>query len=211
MQPPQPPASQPQIATAPAPPAPAMAPPPPPPGTLPVPKPTPAMPPSTVASLDALPKEAERKSKLALIWFIVSGIIYIAAGSYLYLILANARKQGITGDEMAMWSFITILYIFGIMGILFAMLTYMLVIGKMHRDKWDSAVDTMMFLAIPGFLFGLGLSGILLFSMNKKMRKHPFYLRTLPPPTPVCERCRQPVQWMPAMKKWYCPNCKIYL
>ena len=183
----------------------------PPPGTMQMPKPTPAMPPSTVASLDALPRDAEKKAKLAMIWFIVSGLIYIAAGSYLYVILADALSHDKPVDDTALWSFIAVLYIFGILAIMLAIVTNMKVIGNIHSDKWDSAVDTMMFLSIPGFFFGLGLSGILLFTTNKKMRKHPFYLRTLPPPTPVCERCRQPVQWMPQMKKWYCPNCKIYL
>lgn len=169
------------------------------------------MPPSMVASLDALPKEAEKKAKLAMIWFIVSGVIFIAAGSYLYVILADAVGHDKPVDATALWSFIAVFFVFGIVAIVLAAVTNFRVIGMMHNDKWDSAVDTMMFLAIPGFVFGLGLSGFLLITTNKKMRKHPFYLRTLPPPTPVCERCRQPVTWMPAMKKWYCPNCRIYL
>jgi len=184
---------------------------PPPPGTLPVPRPTTPIPPSTVASLDALPKTAMKKVRLAMIWFIVSGIIYIVGGSILYAVLADAQSKGIPVDATAMWSFIGILWVFGVLAILLAIVAQVRVLGLMNADKWDTAVDTMMFLAIPGFVFGLGLSGIWLYSYNKKMRKHPFYLRALPPPTPVCERCRMPVQWMPAMKKWYCPNCKIYL
>ena len=210
-----PPASQPQ--TAPAPSAPPMAtpmPPPapaPPPGTMPVPRPAPSMPPSTVASLDALPKDAEKKAKLAMIWFIVSGVIFIAIGSALYWVLADAQARDQKVDVTAMWSYIGVVFVFGILAIVMGAVVNLRVIGMMHADKWDSAVDTMMFLAIPGFIFGLGLSGWLLYSTNKKMRKHPFYLRTLPPPTPVCERCRQPVTWMPQMKKWYCSNCRIYL
>jgi MFS family permease len=180
-------------------------------GTLPMPRAAPSMPPSTVASLDALPKEAEKKAKLAMIWFIVSGVIFMAVGGYLYYILSDALSHDKPVDAVAMWSFISVMFIFGILAVVLAIVTSLRVIGMMHNDKWDTATDTMMFLALPGFLFGLGLSGILLFTTNKKMRKHPFYLRTLPPPTPVCERCRQPVQWMPAMKKWYCPNCHIYL
>jgi MFS family permease len=180
-------------------------------GTLPMPRAAPSMPPSTVASLDELPKEAEKKAKLAMIWFIVSGVIFMAIGGYLYSILASARAQDKFVDQNALWAFISVMFTFGILAIVLAIVTSLRVIGMMHNDKWDTATDTMMFLALPGFLFGLGLSGILLFTTNKKMRKHPFYLRTLPPPTPVCERCRQPVQWMPAMKKWYCPNCHIYL
>jgi MFS family permease len=169
------------------------------------------MPPATVASLDALPKEAEKKAKLAMIWFIVSGVIFMAIGGYLYSVLASALSQDKPVDQNALWAFISVLFIFGILAIILAVITNLRVIGMMHNDKWDTATDTMMFLAMPGFLFGLGLAGVLLYGTNKKMRKHPFYLRTLPPPTPVCERCRQPVTWMPAMKKWYCGNCKIYL
>jgi len=211
MQPSQPTVSQPQTAPAPAPAAPPMAAPAPPPGMMPMPRQVPSMPPSTVASLDALPKEAEKKAKLAMIWFIVSGVIFIAVGSYLYTVLADALAHDKPVDSTALWSFIAVFFIFGILAIILAIITNLRVIGMMHNDKWDTATDTMMFLAIPGFIFGLVLSGILLLSTNSKMRKHPFYLRTLPPPTPVCERCRQPVQWMPAMKKWYCGNCKIYL
>lgn len=185
--------------------------PPPSPSAMPVPRPVTSQPPSTVADLDALPKDARKKTQIAMIWFIVSGVIFIAIGSYLYAILNDALVHEKPVDANAMWSFIGVFYVFGILAILLAIVTQWRVLGSIKADKWDAAVDTMMFLAVPGFIFGLAISGILLFIANKKMRSHPFYLRTLPPPTPVCERCRQPVQWMPQMKKWYCPNCKIYL
>ena len=216
MQPPQPPQGQPLTGQTVQPPmAQPMAPSPrPSPATMPVPKPVPSQPPSTVASLDALPKESQKKVRIAMIWFFISGMIFIAAGSYAYYFLNNAltHEQNIDQpDKGLMWSFIGVLFTFGILAIMLAMVTQIRVLNSIKADKWDTAVDTMMFLAIPGFIFGMGLSGILLFTSNKKMRQHPFYLRTLPPPTPVCERCRQPVTWMPQMKKWYCPNCKIYL
>jgi cytochrome b561 len=185
--------------------------PPPSPSAMPVPKPVTSQPPSTVASLDAVPKDARKKATIAMLWFIISGIIFIAIGSYLYAILNDALTHEKPVDANALWSFIGVLYVFGALAIILAMITQVRVLNSMKADKWDTAVDTMMFLAIPGFIFGLALSGVLLYTANKKMRAHPFYLRTLPPPTPVCERCRQPVQWMPQMKKWYCPNCKIYL
>ncbi len=146
-----------------------------------------------------------------MMWFIVSGVIYMAIGAALFWVLADAQSRDQKVDVTAMWSYISVAFIFGILAVVMGMVVYLRVIGMMHQDKWDSAVDMMMFLAIPGIIFGFGLSGWFLYSTNKKMRKHPFYLRTLPPPTPVCERCRQPVTWMPQMKKWYCGNCKIYL
>jgi hypothetical protein len=178
---------------------------------MPVPQPKPSLPPSTVSSLDALPKDSKKKAGIAAVWFIISGIVFFAIGAYLYVDMMNAKDAHRAVDEGTLWSFIGVLFTFGALSILLSIADWVRVMGSMKSDKWDVAVDTAMLLSFPGFIFGLGLSGYLLYALSKKMRTHPFYMRTLPPPTPVCERCRQPVTWVPTLKKWYCPNCHIYL
>jgi hypothetical protein len=37
------------------------------------------------------------------------------------------------------------------------------------------------------------------------------YNPQMPVPTPICYRCRQPIQWVSTFNKWYCPNCQTYL
>jgi len=207
MQPPQYPQYPPQQGTAQNPP-PARAPPP---TAMPVPRQAPSLPPSTVTSLDAAPKDAKKKAGFAMIWFIISGVIFFAIGAFLYIAMTEALNAHGAVDQGTQWSFIGILFTFGALSMIFALVDQIRVIGSMKADKWDTAVDTATLMSFPGFIFGLGLSGYMLFALSQKMRTHPFYMRTLPPPTPVCERCRQPVTWVPSLKKWYCPNCKIYL
>jgi hypothetical protein len=178
---------------------------------MPVPQTKPSLSPATVSSLDALPKDSKKKAGLAAVWFIISGIVFIAIGVFFYVDMVAAQSANTNVDTGTLWSFIGVLYTFGALSMILAIVTHIRVVGSMKVDKWDTAVDTAMLLSIPGFIFGLGLSGFLLFSLSKKMRSHPFYMRTLPPPTPVCERCRQPVTWVPTLKKFYCPNCHIYL
>jgi hypothetical protein len=181
------------------------------PSAMPVPQPKPSLSPATVSSLDALPKDAKKKAGIASVWFIISGIVFFAIGAFLYVDMVNAKAAHRAVEEGTLWSFIGVLSTFGALSIVLSIANWIRVLGSMKADKWDVAVDTAMLLSFPGFIFGLGLSGYLLFSLSKKMRTHPFYMRTLPPPTPVCERCRQPVTWVPTLKKWYCPNCHIYL
>jgi hypothetical protein len=178
---------------------------------MPVPQPKPSMPPSMISSLDALPKDAKKKAAIAAFWFIISGMIFFAFCAYLYVDMINAKNANRNVDEGTLWSFIGVLATFGALSILLAIVDWIRVLGSMKAEKWDVAVDTAMLMSFPGFIFGLFGSGYLLYILSKKMRTHPFYMRTLPPPTPVCERCRQPVTWVPTLKKWYCPNCHIYL
>lgn len=127
------------------------------------------------------------------------------------MILQDALSSNKPVDESAMWGFISTLYVFGTLAVILALVVLWKVRGAMKADKWDTAVDSSVLIGIPGFIFGLGISGVLLFQISKKMRTHPFYLRTLPPPVPVCERCRQKVEWNAQYKKYYCANCRIYL
>ena len=181
------------------------------PAAMPVPRPVPSVPPSTVASLDALPKDAKKKATYAMVMFFISGIVFFAGGIFYYLDMTAALAANRAVDQGTLWGFIGLLLVFGILAFLFAIVDQIRVIGSMRVDKWDTAVDTAVLLALPGFIFGLFFAGFFLFMMSRKMRSHPFYIRTLPPPTPVCERCHQPVQWVAPLKKWYCPNCHIYL
>jgi len=164
-----------------------------------------------VSQLDALPKEAEKKAKLAFMWFFVCAMIFIAAGGYLLFVWNDAIKNNRPGNLDALIGFGGVMLTFGILSIILAIILKIKVLGGMKDDKWDTAVDMSLLIGIPGFMFGMGLSGMWLYWINKKMRDHPYYLKTLPPPTPVCERCRQPVTFNAQQQKWYCPNCKIYL
>ncbi len=152
-----------------------------------------------------------KSATIAMVWFILSALVFLAIGGYLQYILSDALATGKPIDESAMMSYISVLYLFGALAILLAVAVGWKVSGAMKADKWDTAVDSSLLIGIPGFIFGLGLSGVLLFRLSKRMRTHPFYLRTLPPPTPVCERCRQKVEWNAQYKKYYCANCRIYL
>jgi len=164
-----------------------------------------------VSQLDALPKEAEKKAGLAFIWFMVCAMIFITIGAYLLYVFNDAVANSKPGNLTALVSFGGVMITFGILSIILGVIVKVKIIGGMQTDKWDTAVDMSLLIGIPGFMFGLGLSGFWLYTINKKMRDHPFYLKTLPPPTPVCERCRQPVSFNVQQQKWYCPNCKIYL
>ena len=70
------------------------------PSAMPVPQPKPSLPPSTVASLDALPKDAKKKAGIAAVWFMISGVIFFAISAFLYVDMVNAKNAHRAVDEI---------------------------------------------------------------------------------------------------------------
>jgi DNA-directed RNA polymerase subunit RPC12/RpoP len=160
------------------------------------------------------PEEADQKSKtfcmIALVWFIAGMAIWMGVG-YFYIMQYNDPQFEFDPNRDTFLLMAALFIIFGVMSIIFGAAGFARVTGSMKLDKYDTAYNSAWLIGGIGSFFGWG-AGILLILVAKNfLKNHPKYLATLPVPTPVCERCGQPVTFDKEEGGWYCPTCRIYL
>ena len=138
-------------------------------------------------------------------------MIWFSLG-YLFLSYYNdPQYQYDTGSRDLFSTVATIFIIFGIIGFVFMVLAIVAVFAAFKKDRYDAAYNRGLLVGGIGLFFGLGAGIMLILAAKKYIKNHPKYMATLPVPTPVCERCGQPVQFDKEVGGWYCPTCKIHL
>lgn len=200
-----------QVAS-PVPPQPAP-PPPTPPSAPPSPPPAPGQSPAPPSgSVDETPEKAKKYVKYSMIWVALSVLIYLALMGINWKGYIDAAGQHNPNpeDTLAFYTITILLIIFGLIALILVVLIKIKIGRSMESGVWDVATESSFFIGVLAIVFGFG-AGIPLILVNKMMKEHPLYLSTLPPPKPVCYRCRNEVRWKTEMNKWYCEHCKIYL
>ena len=159
------------------------------------------------------PEEMTAKAKnfiiFAVIWFIAAMGIWLGIGSYFWTQLPSFVNDP---DNKLMYSSLAyVFFTFGIIAMIFMILTLALVLAALKNDKYDAAYNRSLGVGAIGLFFGVGAGIMLIIGAKNFIKNHPKYLATLPIPTPICERCGQPVTFDKVVGGWYCPTCKIYL
>jgi DNA-directed RNA polymerase subunit RPC12/RpoP len=148
---------------------------------------------------------------VSIVWFLMAAVVWFGLG-YLFLSYYNDPQfQYDTGSRQLFSTVASIFIIFGIIGFVFLLLAVGAVFSPFKKDRYDAAYNRGLLVGGIGLFFGLGAGILLIFAAKKYIKNHPKYMATLPVPTPICERCGQPVQFDKEVGGWYCPTCKIHL
>jgi DNA-directed RNA polymerase subunit RPC12/RpoP len=153
--------------------------------------------------------KAKKSLNIGVVWFLVATILWAVLGYFFYH--QSKDPQYNAANKSLFLSLVTVCLIFGLFALIFMILTVVLIIGAMKKDKYDSAYNRGLLIGFIGLFFGFGAGAMLLIAARTHLKNHPKYLATLPVPTPICERCGQPVQFDKEVGGWYCPTCKIHL
>jgi DNA-directed RNA polymerase subunit RPC12/RpoP len=148
---------------------------------------------------------------ISIVWFLVSMLVWLVMG-YMFLAQAaefNAQHDSASRDLFRTFAFTWI--VFGIIAMIFTVICVVAILGAVNNDVYDAAYNRSILIGAVGIFFGLGAGIVLILNAKKNIKVHPKYLATLPVPTPICERCGQPVQFDKDAGGWYCPTCKIHL
>jgi DNA-directed RNA polymerase subunit RPC12/RpoP len=160
------------------------------------------------------PEEADQKAKsyvtIGLVLFVVGMVIWIAIGYYFITQYNDPQYQYDPNRESYLYM-AALFIIFGIISIAFGAAGFARVLGSMKADKYDVAYNSAWLIGGIGSFFGWGAGVLLILTAKNFLKNHPKYLATLPVPTPVCERCGQPVTFDKEEGGWFCPTCRIYL
>jgi DNA-directed RNA polymerase subunit RPC12/RpoP len=148
---------------------------------------------------------------IAIVIFLMAMAIWGGLGYYFY---DQANDPQYEFDKPNRDLFITIagaFFVFAVIAMIFMMLSLVLVLAALKGDRYDAAYNRSLLVGGLGVFFGMGAGVMLILGAKKYLKNHPKYLATLPVPTPICERCGQPVQFDKDVGGWYCPTCKIHL
>jgi len=163
---------------------------------------------SPTAEADA---KVKKMTVIAVVWFLVAMLVWMVMG---YMFWAQAVEFDAQHDSASRDLFKTFAYtwiVFGIMAMMFLAATAAAILGAIKNDAYAAAYNRSILIGAVGIFFGLGAGIALVLNAKKNIKVHPKYLATLPVPTPICERCGQPVQFDKDAGGWYCPTCKIHL
>jgi DNA-directed RNA polymerase subunit RPC12/RpoP len=159
------------------------------------------------------PEEMTAKAKnfiiFAVIWFIAAMGIWIGIGYYFWTQLPQFVND--PDNKLMYTSLAYVFFTFGFIAMIFMVLTLVLVLAALKNDKYDAAYNRSLGVGAIGLFFGVGAGIMLIIGAKNFLKNHPKYLATLPIPTPICERCGQPVTFDKDVGGWYCPTCKIHL
>jgi DNA-directed RNA polymerase subunit RPC12/RpoP len=148
---------------------------------------------------------------VGIIWFLIAAAIWLGLG-YMFLAMYNDPQYQFDQATRGLFSTIaTIFIIFGLVAFVFMVLAAGVVYAPFRKDRYDAAYNRGLLIGGIGLFFGLGAGVMLILAAKKYIKDHPKYMATLPVPTPICERCGQPVQFDKEVGGWYCPTCKIFL
>jgi DNA-directed RNA polymerase subunit RPC12/RpoP len=153
--------------------------------------------------------KAKKSLNIGVGWFLAATVIWGVLAYFFYR--QSKDPQYNAANKSLFLSLVTVFLIFGIVALIFMILTVVLILGAMKKDRYDAAYNRGLLLGFIGLFFGLGAGAMLLAASRTHLKNHPKYLATLPVPTPICERCGQPVQFDKEVGGWYCPTCKIHL
>jgi DNA-directed RNA polymerase subunit RPC12/RpoP len=146
---------------------------------------------------------------VGIIWFLMAAAIWIGLGYYFFALTVDESVA--QSDQQLMTAIASIFIIFGLIAFVFLVLTVAAVLGPFKKDRYDAVYNRGLLIGGIGLFFGLGAGVMLILAAKKHIKNHPKYMATLPVPTPICERCGQPVQFDKEVGGWYCPTCKIHL
>lgn len=159
------------------------------------------------------PDEMTAKAKsfitFGIIWFIGAMALWMGIGSYFWGQLPSFVNDPDNRNMFASLAYI--FFTFGIIALIFLLLTIVLVLGALNKDRYDAAYNRSLGVGAIGLFFGAGAGIMLIMGAKNFLKNHPKYLATLPAPVPICERCGQPVTFDKDVGGWYCPTCKIHL
>ena len=148
---------------------------------------------------------------VSIVWFLIGAAVWLGLG-YMFLAMYNdPQYQYDTGSRSLFSTIASIFIIFGVIAFVFLLLAIAAVFLPFRKDRYDAAYNRSLLVGGIGLFFGLGAGIMLIFAAKKYIKNHPKYMATLPVPTPICERCGQPVQFDKEVGGWYCPTCKIFL
>jgi len=159
---------------------------------------------------DEMVRNASGKAMLGMVMLIVAAVVWFAIAFWFYWLVTDPTMPKDSPNKPIYWTLVVILSILGAIAVIMMGIASG-VRGLLKRNEIPKAHDRANLVGMIGLVVGLGIGGFMMILTSKALKQHPEYLASLPLPTPVCERCGEPVVFKQQEGGWFCPTCNIWL